>query len=864
MNAKAIWMRLAAGARVGARRHGHWLLAGAAILAVTAWLMRAWLTPYLLPARYPDGALPTSSRQEVLTEMAIVWMFQQELALGHMLTEWNPYWFSGFPWLRFLAYPLYYGVAATSAALRLSLDQTLVGFYAFVMAGSGLAMYLYLQRVLRSPRSGRTRAGRLAALIGALAYEAFPYHNHVGVETWIHAAFWVVLPVALWAIEWACEPGLACDPQLACAPRVATAGAAQTPAPPLTAAPMTRMFVVAMALALFPITSTEYALIAGPLVALYLALRMVIEIRASIRSGAPAWRCWLGGLARWAAAGVMALGLAAFLLLPGLLETDLVGIHAKHALGTTFTDELLRDYAVTPKLVWYAIGLRLRLPAALRPALGDPGLPALVHSFWSIAWYPGLFAGLLSLLGLGALRRNLTAVLAAVGLFLSLIFVTGPTAGLSLFSRLPVIGRLSAFRGMLLVVTFGCTLAAFGAEWLLSEGPAVARRLIARTAQGGAPHGYARALWEWGAAAALAALILLDFAPSAGAYQTTPAYLSAGETDALAWLDHQSGAGRLWEPAELPRDRYMRTVSLTQTPRLRYTGYYDNGAPLHTWQQAAWTDTRTVLHLHQVRYVLLHDADAITMRIVPELRRAGYVVVHDAGDVAVWENPDNGAYARWYTRSAVDLAGDIFFSFRALPQLVWSQIAMVAGESLPDSALDRTDVAALPFDYFLTDQPAIQRGARQVILPRDLGARLVARAAVGQLPPAPPADAWVWAERVRWDEIHVEADVSERGVLTLAESWYPHWRVQVDGEPRTALRVNWALLGVQLEPGMHRITFQFQRPWYVYAGFLISLITLGGIVLWWTRYLSARLRLPRPLLEPSEARALMRGAVDEQ
>ena len=68
----------------------------AVLVGLAAFLLRNWL----------GEGLPTSHRREVLTELAITWMFRQEIAQGHLLSEWNPIWFSGFPWLRFCNIPL--------------------------------------------------------------------------------------------------------------------------------------------------------------------------------------------------------------------------------------------------------------------------------------------------------------------------------------------------------------------------------------------------------------------------------------------------------------------------------------------------------------------------------------------------------------------------------------------------------------------------------------------------------------------------------------------------------------------------------------------------------------------------------------
>jgi len=55
------------------------------------------------------------------------------------------------------------------------------------------------------------------------------------------------------------------------------------------------------------------------------------------------------------------------------------------------------------------------------------------------------------------------------------------------------------------------------------------------------------------------------------------------------------------------------------------------------------------------------------------------------------------------------------------------------------------------------------------------------------------------------------------GVLVLSDAWYPGWYATVDGQSTEILRVNYALRGVYVEGGAHRVEFQF-RPSSLYLG----------------------------------------------
>ena len=756
-------------------------VAVALIAVVTGLLLRNWLS----------GELPISHRREALTEMAIIWMFRQELLSGQMLSGWNPLWFSGFPWLRFLAYPVYYVLAGISAWGGLSLERLMVVFYVVVMAGSALAFFAYLRTVVADWR---------AALVGALIYELFPFHSHVGVETWAHAAFWVLLPLPLWAIE-----------------RSRTSGLRRTH----------WILLAGLLLGLFPILNTEYAILAGPFVVLYILARLIGDVAA--------------GHLRWPMAlrdaflvGAVSLGISCFVVLPGLLETSAVGIHAKHGADTTFTDALLRDYAVTPRLVGYAIVKRFHALGIAPDALPE-GLPGIVRSFWSIAWYPGMVAPFVALLGLLAVRRRFSAGAALIGGLLAMVLALGPTSSINVFSHVPVLGRLSPFRFLMIAVACVSILAAHGLDLLLSG---MRRRWTSR--------------WLCWAPWALSLVVLVavgvDFKDSALAYQTTPAYYDADSEAVYAWLDAQETPGRLWEVAAEPREEYLRTYSLSRVSRARHAGYYDNGATLHTWQQLAWTDLHTVLRLHQVRYVMVREDELdrgflAAIDLLPQLTEIGYRLAHASGPVQVWE------YEGWeditlYTRAALDITDDFFLSFEALPDLVWRDIAMVSpdglGANVPDEELSAHDWLLVSAD--MRDTPRWQNSA--------LNDRLVTVEELETLPNATRPWACLWMERPTYSSLLLQVECDQGGVLTISESWYPHWRVYVNGQPQPTLRVNWALLGVRLEPGRHQVSFRFEQPIYVHISYAISLVTLLLLVIWWSWYIGRMLDIDMVVWTP--------------
>jgi hypothetical protein len=85
------------------------------------------------------------------------------------------------------------------------------------------------------------------------------------------------------------------------------------------------------------------------------------------------------------------------------------------------------------------------------------------------------------------------------------------------------------------------------------------------------------------------------------------------------------------------------------------------------------------------------------------------------------------------------------------------------------------------------------------------------------------------AEVVRALGGHMEVRAGGPGLLVVAEGWDPGWRADVDGRASDIVRVNHLALGIQLGPGVHRVTLR-HRPRGFVAGvglFGIGLLALG-------------------------------------
>jgi len=65
------------------------------------------------------------------------------------------------------------------------------------------------------------------------------------------------------------------------------------------------------------------------------------------------------------------------------------------------------------------------------------------------------------------------------------------------------------------------------------------------------------------------------------------------------------------------------------------------------------------------------------------------------------------------------------------------------------------------------------------------------------------------------------------GILALRDSYFPGWRVHVDGTEKDLKRVDFFFMGVALEPGRHKVEFRYDPPFF---GVTLILSVLAGLV----------------------------------
>ncbi len=128
----------------------------------------------------------------------------------------------------------------------------------------------------------------------------------------------------------------------------------------------------------------------------------------------------------------------------------------------------------------------------------------------------------------------------------------------------------------------------------------------------------------------------------------------------------------------------------------------------------------------------------------------------------------------------------------------------------------------------------------------DFGGREVALPPVGEV-----ANARVAVTRYAAQRIELETHNPQAGFLVLSEIYYRGWDARIDGEKSPVYRADYALRGIAIPPGDHRIEFVFRAPTFrtgaVYS-MLGALILLAGAVVSHRRWRLASV-LARPAAE---------------
>jgi uncharacterized membrane protein YfhO len=93
-------------------------------------------------------------------------------------------------------------------------------------------------------------------------------------------------------------------------------------------------------------------------------------------------------------------------------------------------------------------------------------------------------------------------------------------------------------------------------------------------------------------------------------------------------------------------------------------------------------------------------------------------------------------------------------------------------------------------------------------------------------------------EVVRHDPkiVQLNAKMNCRGMVILADTYFPGWQATVDGRPAAILETDGALRGIVAEAGAHTIELTY-TPASVRNGAIAALAGLAGagLITWWER-----------------------------
>jgi hypothetical protein len=249
---------------------------------------------------------------------------------------------------------------------------------------------------------------------------------------------------------------------------------------------------------------------------------------------------------------------------------------------------------------------------------------------------------------------------------------------------------------------------------------------------------------------------------------------------------------------------------------------------------------RAFLDLMGVRYPVFDKTDPINARpnrfqLLAEWRRL-FAVQQENEDFVLFRNDAAHSYVTAY-RFGQLFVGDVRAAPRLALELAALQVPLV---HTPEEAL-----AAVPADRLRRYDVIYVHGeppSRLAELPEDIRRRITPVSDGGPLPSTaagvPVALRGVDLRREHSGLVRMAVDAPEPCLVVVAENYYPMWHARVDGEPAELLRVDCALMGLELLPGRHEIVLRYEPPRAYGIAAAVSVLTfLGGTaaVLWQAR-----------------------------
>jgi hypothetical protein len=244
-----------------------------------------------------------------------------------------------------------------------------------------------------------------------------------------------------------------------------------------------------------------------------------------------------------------------------------------------------------------------------------------------------------------------------------------------------------------------------------------------------------------------------------------------------------------------------------------YEAFYNWMCPLGTGllnQQAfsSWENHDAFLNLMVARYVVFDKTDSSNTRqdILQLLGayRKSFPVFMENEDFVVFRNDAAHLYLTAYPRACL-YVGDVHQSARLALMLAAKNWPLVQAKQSSTDELPSAEARQYERVYSDNSSP---------FPPANAGT------------PVPLENVRLTRENSQLVQIQLTAPTACLGVI--AESYYPFWRAEIDGEPAEVLRVSCGLMGLQLPAGNHTIVLRYRPPRAYAVAALISIAALLG------------------------------------
>ena len=266
-----------------------------------------------------------------------------------------------------------------------------------------------------------------------------------------------------------------------------------------------------------------------------------------------------------------------------------------------------------------------------------------------------------------------------------------------------------------------------------------------------------------------------------------------------------------------------------------YEAFYNWMSPLGTGllnQQAfsSWENHRAFLNLFAARYVVFDKSDPNnaqqgTQQVLAAYRQT-YPVVLENDDFVIFRNEAAHAYVTGFGRACLFI-GDI----RATPQLALA----LAAKNWPLEHTTKNELPKIPTDRLRQFERIYVRDTENLDLrtiPADLQPRIsIVREGVAPLLPVSDGSVvtlnGTQLTRERPGIVRLRFTAPAACLAVIAESFYPFWKVEVDGLPVEVRRISCGLMGVSLDPGAHEVVLRYQPP----IAYLVAAMVSVGLLL---------------------------------